>query len=1159
MPTKKKETNHGADKLPEVSSNTSTALPADAASSQPSSIAKPFTETDFAKLAENEHYRYAPNSKKIGHAVITSQNGQMLAAQYEFPSSGEGAPIIRPLIDIEAIEPFRGMHRYRAKTPVGLTPMYATRMYMGKVGEDNDLKEIQIACFSPSSKQGKPPFWGSSRPTPLFRENLSKKEKEELKKELDEIAPITKGGDTLVLDHASVPKRDLCKTRTPDQNTVMGESARDAYEGFFDSMTQELHPEMKQRLKRAFTAEIHDVLTKNYRPEWLHLKGWSLMPMNMNPQTKDNLAAGPKWANTQMMVLERTVKWFALNAPESLLSIKPKFDMLLDTELAKHIDFQVRIQIKNRFVELTQSIDPFQAYPIFTKASDVAQSTAITHSLLHGTKPLSEQIVKESTRVVDKLPSDKPMSTLFSSINRKRKADAKFEFPLPKRRITHSVDSSILAAQAAVLPVHSKRGRGDNDFEIHKEKYSRVEASSALPTPQPAGAGYKTAFHSAPLPVAKKMPHPLIQNASSKTSFPTQNPYEHSVVQVYSNFFSPDYDTPWRDPESSSCTGSGFIIQDALTGKKYILTNAHVAENTTFTQVRLANNRLKKYDAKLLRVAYECDLALFEVEDSAFNECAVPVEFGEMVSLRDEIMVVGFPMGGNEVSLSKGIVSRIQVDDYVCGDLDLLQVQVDAAINPGNSGGPTFLGNKVVGVAFQGYGGHQGLGYIIPMPVVNHFLTETFNKKQYYGFPDLAVYHEELENNHEREFYQMGSRTGVRVKKVDLLSDAYSKLKQDDILLAIDGLPISNEGTVDIPGIGNCINYYFVAQSKFIGDWIRLNILRKNITNGLAEELEVQVTLDTVFGDSRKVSATEHDKMPTYYINSGICFTPLTRNYMQGEGGVFEEMQLIEENCAVSELGKKNAGEQFVLINNIIKCNATQGYSKHHNALVKEINGKTINNMNDVLMVMESHQGDKHEITLYSRSKIIVPNMPTHEHIKLLKRNHITRDRSVDLLEEDLVATLTEEQTTDSKTKELLSRKTKRSLSMSEPEAQEDDNVVLLSNVPSMATGMVTPGMRSFLQKIEEMEERYKGVKEEEEEGDALCSLDDSDSSVSSCEEDETEEELYDTSDTATEENEAPNLRREPARMVSHPGFFNRRSPSNASSQSEEHNDRRPF
>ena len=48
--------------------------------------------------------------------------------------------------------------------------------------------------------------------------------------------------------------------------------------------------------------------------------------------------------------------------------------------------------------------------------------------------------------------------------------------------------------------------------------------------------------------------------------------------------------------------------------------------------------------------------------------------------------MVGYPIGGDTISVTSGVVSRIEVTSYVHGSTELLGVQIDAAINSGNSG-----------------------------------------------------------------------------------------------------------------------------------------------------------------------------------------------------------------------------------------------------------------------------------------------------------------------------------------------------------------------------------------------------------------------------------------------------------------------------------------
>lgn len=67
--------------------------------------------------------------------------------------------------------------------------------------------------------------------------------------------------------------------------------------------------------------------------------------------------------------------------------------------------------------------------------------------------------------------------------------------------------------------------------------------------------------------------------------------------------------------------------------------------------------------------------------------------------------------GGDNISVTKGVVSRVEPTQYVHGATQLMAIQIDAAINPGNSGGPAIMGNSVAGVAFQNLSGAENIGW----------------------------------------------------------------------------------------------------------------------------------------------------------------------------------------------------------------------------------------------------------------------------------------------------------------------------------------------------------------------------------------------------------------------------------------------------------------
>ncbi|KAI7996299.1 hypothetical protein LOK49_LG10G01350, partial [Camellia lanceoleosa] len=134
--------------------------------------------------------------------------------------------------------------------------------------------------------------------------------------------------------------------------------------------------------------------------------------------------------------------------------------------------------------------------------------------------------------------------------------------------------------------------------------------------------------------------------------------------------------------------GSGFVIP----GQR-ILTNAHVVADHTFVLVR-KHGSPNKNRAEVQAIGHECDLAILTVNSKEFWEGMNSLELGDIPFLQEAVAVVGYPQGGDNISVTKGVVSRVEPTQYVHGATQLMAIQIDAAINPGNSGGPAIMGNN---------------------------------------------------------------------------------------------------------------------------------------------------------------------------------------------------------------------------------------------------------------------------------------------------------------------------------------------------------------------------------------------------------------------------------------------------------------------------------
>ncbi len=297
---------------------------------------------------------------------------------------------------------------------------------------------------------------------------------------------------------------------------------------------------------------------------------------------------------------------------------------------------------------------------------------------------------------------------------------------------------------------------------------------------------------------------------------------QNSLVRITSTEVEPDYRAPWNSGTIQRGVGAGFVID----GQR-IMTNAHVVSNSRYLTVEREGDP-NKYPATVLFVAHDCDLALIQVAAPNFWKDMKPLTFGGIPSLESVVSAYGYPIGGERMSVTTGIVSRIDFNLYTHSAIDShLAIQISAQINPGNSGGPVLQDGKVVGVAFQGYSGDiaQGVAYMIPTPVIRRFLKD-IEDGHYDRYVDLGITYTKLQNPAQRHY--LGLKDDDRGVLVDTVIDAGpcgTVLRQGDVLLSIDGHPIASDAFVEYEG--ERVQMPEVVERKFKGDTVKLDLLRK--------------------------------------------------------------------------------------------------------------------------------------------------------------------------------------------------------------------------------------------------------------------------------------------------------------------------------------------
>jgi S1-C subfamily serine protease len=153
----------------------------------------------------------------------------------------------------------------------------------------------------------------------------------------------------------------------------------------------------------------------------------------------------------------------------------------------------------------------------------------------------------------------------------------------------------------------------------------------------------------------------LFVSLMSTSSFAQQSEIrdvEDSIIKIYTTQAAPDYFTPWRLLTPRQSSGSGSVID----GNR-ILTNAHVVANASYVQAQKHNDP-RRYLARVTFISHEADLALITVDEPGFFSDLKALSIGDLPEPLQEVSVYGYPIGGKTLSITKGILSRVEQQVY---------------------------------------------------------------------------------------------------------------------------------------------------------------------------------------------------------------------------------------------------------------------------------------------------------------------------------------------------------------------------------------------------------------------------------------------------------------------------------------------------------------
>jgi len=427
---------------------------------------------------------------------------------------------------------------------------------------------------------------------------------------------------------------------------------------------------------------------------------------------------------------------------------------------------------------------------------------------------------------------------------------------------------------------------------------------------------------------------PVMTFADQASDSTRENLIRDSVVKISATLRYPDILRPWTKQSPREVSGTGAVIS----GKR-ILTNAHVVLYASQLSVE-SQQSSEKLNATVEAVSPGMDLAVLKLEDESFFDKRPPLaRIQTLPEVKDTVVVYGYPQGGSSLSVTKGIVSRIEFVAYGEGASGV-RIQVDAPINPGNSGGPALVDGKMIGLVFSKISQADNIGYIIPGEEIELFLQDVADGK-HDGKPALHDLLQTLENPALRGFLRLDKKTQGMIVHAPAESRPEYPLKTWDLITKIGDKDIDNVGMVKIKD-NLRLQFQYMIQKAARNGKLPLAIIRQG------KPLNIELPLMTHWP---MLIESLQGRYPSYFVYGPLVFSSTSREFcaaIERPGIAVAAALAMMGSPLVIRRGDRPAfkDEELVVVTSPMFPHAmSKGYDNPLSKVVKEINGVKVKNL----------------------------------------------------------------------------------------------------------------------------------------------------------------------------------------------------------------------
>jgi len=405
--------------------------------------------------------------------------------------------------------------------------------------------------------------------------------------------------------------------------------------------------------------------------------------------------------------------------------------------------------------------------------------------------------------------------------------------------------------------------------------------------------------------------------------------WEDAIVSLEVSSKQYDYFRPWT-------RGTQTLLKPAVAvGSDTLLTTAHGLAHLTVARAQPAG-RGPWFNAQVAWIDHDANLALVSVNDPEFWRNRQTVTLSPTVPESDSLRIARWR--GGSLELRKAEFNRFTINNPTGGGAAHVVLEVNSEINGIGWGEPLIANDQLVGLLFAQSG---NVCHALPAPFIQSILqarqNDDYRGLGYFDFPWQPT-----ENPEPLRYLQAPSPgQGVVIIDVPPLSPTAQILQARDLILAVDGFPIDNQGDYDDPLYGHLMLENLSTRNRWVGDRVPLKVWR----NGAP--VEIDYVLPPTRKAARLVAEPPADRPPEYSIVGGLVFQPFTRGYLRSWGPNWERsapfrLAYFRFQDPTPETPSK------VILSSVLPDPINLGYEDIRNLVLERVNSRTVCSLTDL-------------------------------------------------------------------------------------------------------------------------------------------------------------------------------------------------------------------